>query len=45
MSKADDPQFDFKKPEDNIKKWQPKKWENTGAFHRLLATVRFRPKL
>lgn len=24
----DDPKYDFKAPEENIKKWEPKKWEN-----------------
>ena len=28
MSVQDDPKFDFKAPEENIRKWQPKKWEN-----------------
>lgn len=29
-SRADDPQFNFQKPEENRHKWQPKKWENTA---------------
>ena len=28
MDKQDDPKYDFKAPEDNIRKWEPKKWEN-----------------
>lgn len=28
--RADDPQFDFKAPEGNRKKWTPKKWENNA---------------
>jgi len=28
MDKQNDPKFDFKAPEDNIQKWEPKKWEN-----------------
>jgi hypothetical protein len=27
MSKQDDPKFDFKAPEENVNKWEPKKWE------------------
>jgi protoporphyrinogen oxidase len=26
--RQNDPKYDFKAPEDNINKWQPKKWEN-----------------
>lgn len=29
-NRADDPQYDFKAPEENRKKWTPKKWENTA---------------
>ena len=26
--RQNDPKYDFKAPEDNIRKWEPKKWEN-----------------